>query len=120
MTQTIALLTSSSLFFVTLSFVANVAQAEAKKPRPKENICVANDIYVSCDLLEDCLLSNGEIGTMDGVPVCFEETAVQKHGKLKSANNSLFGQKAIGTSPSKKPPLKSFSGQNSRIAKAVQ
>lgn len=124
MTKITALLTTASLIFTTMSVVGNVAQAETKTPRPTENICVANDIYVSCDLLEDCLLSDGEIGTLDGEPVCWEGTAVKERAKLKGANSSLSGQNAISTSPRSTSPVKSklkrLSNQNSRINKAVK
>lgn len=124
MTKTTALLATAGLIFASMSVVGNVAQAETKTPRPTENICVANDIYVSCDLLEDCMLSDGEIGTLDGEPVCWENTSVKKHAKQNSVNNSLSGQKAIGTSPRSTSPVKSklkrLSNQNSKTTKAVK
>lgn len=124
MTKITALLTTASLIFTTMSVVGNVAQAETKTPRPTENVCVSNDIYVSCDLLEDCLLSDGEIGTMDGVPVCFEDVDVKINPKLKGASHSSSGQNAVSTSPRSTSPVKSklkrLSNQNSRLNKAVK
>ncbi len=124
MLKTKVLFTTTSLIFITLSVVGNVAEAKKKTPRPTENVCVANDIYVSCDLLEDCLLSGGEIGTFDGEPVCWEDTSVKQLDKQQNRNNSLPGQKVISTSPEPTRPvnskLKPLPSQNSGPAKVAQ